>query len=245
MTAGLFLVFAACLSWWYRLGTIAEGKNGCVGRREGGREARWGKWKFWSQRTRESSRWKSEVCCPSLWWMVVSLCLFWALSLSFQKALPMGLLCDLGWTWVSSEVFAFDFTRSPGITTSLGALFMFFYLCGGSWTTQGWWTWTLYPCEGSSMVVIGGDIYIPLARPHKKKKLHNFSVQVDRNFPYSPFHWGYMYPFVVLALQWSQFQFPASGGQGFVFCPHLDLKTVFATQSKMKCVPGLRTCRNR
>lgn len=169
MTAGLFLVFAACLSWWYRLGTIAEGKNGCMGRREGGREARWGKWKFWSQRTRESSRWKSEVCCPSLWWMVVSLCLFWALSLSFQKALPMGLLCDLGWTWVSSEVFAFDFTRSPGITTSLGALFMFFYLCGGSWTTQGWWTWTLYPCEGSSMVVIGGDIYIPLARPHKKK----------------------------------------------------------------------------
>lgn len=69
-------------------------------------------------------------------------------------------------------------------------------------------------------------------------------MQVDRDFPHSPFHRGYMYPFVVLALQWSQFQFPSSGGQGFVFCPHLDLKTVFAAQSKMKCVPGLRTCRN-
>lgn len=69
---------------------------------------------------------------------------------------------------------------------------MFVSPCGDSWTTQGGWT-SLAPCEGSAMVIIGRDIYIPLARSHNKK-LHNFSVLVDRHFPSSPFHWGICIP---------------------------------------------------
>ena len=52
------------------------------------------------------------------------------------------------------------------------------------WGSGGW---TLDPCEGSAMVIIGRDTYIPLARSHNKK-LHSFSVLADRHFPSSPFH---------------------------------------------------------
>lgn len=66
--------------------------------KKGAREARWGKWKFCHrelERVLDEKKVRSAVphcggwLCPGVW-------LFWALSLSFQKALPMGLLCDLG-----------------------------------------------------------------------------------------------------------------------------------------------------
>lgn len=98
--------------------------------REGGKV---GEMEVLSQRSRESSRGKeSEGCCPSLRWVAVSWGLIiWGSESFFSEGLTCGAFVRPGLN-VSSEVFAFAFARSPGITTGLGALFMFVSPCGGS-----------------------------------------------------------------------------------------------------------------
>lgn len=134
MTAGLFLVIAAYPSWWYRLSTIVEWKNGCVGRREEG--ARW-KWKFCHREAERVLEEKKVRAAAPHWGGVMSWGLIIWGSESFFSRRPYLWGFRATGLNVSSEVFAFAFTWSPGITTGLGALFMFVSPCGGSWTTPG------------------------------------------------------------------------------------------------------------
>ena len=67
--------------------------------KKGGREARWGKWKFCHREAERVLEEKKVRAAAPHWggWLCPGVWLFGALSLSFQKALPVGLSCDLGW----------------------------------------------------------------------------------------------------------------------------------------------------
>ena len=96
MRAGLLLAFTAYPPSCADRAPSLSGRMGVWG--DGSEEARWGKWKFCHrelERVLDEKKVRSAVphcggwLCPGVW-------LFWALSLSFQKALPLGLLCNLG-----------------------------------------------------------------------------------------------------------------------------------------------------
>lgn len=101
--------------------------------KKGGREAGWGKWKFChreAERVLEEKKGKGLL--PLLRWVAVSWGLIiWGSGSFFSEGLTCGAFVRLRLN-VSSEVLHLLCQESPGITTGLGALFMFVSPCGGS-----------------------------------------------------------------------------------------------------------------
>lgn len=121
---------------------------------------------------------------PGVWW-------FWVVSSPLQPTLSVGLLYNLDWRQVFSEVFGFAFAMSPGVV-SLEALCMFI---SPRWRfpnhserrncySRSAWVW-LHAFKFS------GDILYPSQSPGQKKGQASMLslVLVDRRFPSSPFHW--------------------------------------------------------